>query len=69
MKKTVYDFTETIAELEHSFSPQELADNLRINALRLSMPLDKDKHIKDMQCAVLDACAVLDSIVGKEVEQ
>lgn len=69
MKKTVYDFTEAIAELEHGFSPQELAENLRATALRCAWDVDREKHILRMQIAVQDACAFLDAIVEMEVEQ
>lgn len=69
MKKTVYDFTEAIAELEHGFSPHELADNLWATALRCASVVDRDKHILTMQVAVQDACAFLYAIQEMEVEQ
>lgn len=71
MKKAVYDFSEVENELKDNFTPQELADNLRVAALRLANPIKsvREEMILKMQCAVLDACAILDAIVVKEVEQ
>lgn len=69
MKKTVYDFTEAIAELEQGFSPIELAENLCATALRCASEVDRDKHILKMQVAVQDVCAFLCAIKEREVEQ
>lgn len=69
MKKTVYDFSEAIKELECGFSPRELADNLCATAIRCALPTDKEKHILRMQTAVIDVCAFLNAIAEREVEQ
>lgn len=69
MKKTVYDFSEAIKEIEDNFTPHELADNLRATALRCANPLDRGRHILSMQVAVQDVCAFLDAIKETEVEQ
>lgn len=69
MKKTVYDFSEAVKEIEDDFTPRELADNLRATALRCAGRLNRDTHILQMQVAVQDVCAFLDAIVEREVEQ
>lgn len=71
MKKTVYDFSEAIKELEQWYSPKELADNLKDAALRCAIPdagVREDK-ILQMQLAVLDVCDFLGRIKETEVEQ
>ena len=69
MKKTMYDFSEAITEIEQGFTPRELAENIRATALRCANKVDRDKHILSMQVAVQDTCAFLDAIVEMEVEQ
>lgn len=69
MKKTVYDFSEAIKELEEGFTPFELAENLCATALRCASVVDRDKNILRMQVAVQDACAFLYAIIEREVEQ
>lgn len=70
MKKTVYDFTKVVEELEHTFSPAELSDNLKTAAMRCAIPDSgiREEMILKMQVAVLDVCAVIDAIEEKEVE-
>ena len=68
MKKTVYDFSEAIKELEGGFTPFELAENLYATALRCASEVNREKNILKMQVAVQDACAFLYAIEEKEVE-
>lgn len=71
MKKTVYDFSKVIEELETTFSPAELVNNLKTAALLCAIPDSgiREEMILRMQLAVLDVCNVVEAIIVKEVEQ
>lgn len=71
MKKIVYDFAKVVKELEQTFSPAELSDNLKTAAMRCAISDSgiREEMILKMQLAVLDVCAVIDAIEVKEVEQ
>lgn len=71
MKKTVYDFSKAIIELEEWYKPSELSLILKNAALELA-PLSeysKNNAVACLQMAVLDVCNFLDAITETEVEQ
>lgn len=70
MKKTVYDFQLAVKHAEEWGNPSELSYDLKNAALKLALLKDDDSGILNgMQRTALDACAFLDSIIEKEVEQ
>ena len=70
MKKTVYDFKAAVTCAELWYKPSELSLALKNAALRLAAINDNGTDlIRDLQCATLDVCEFLDSIVEREVEQ
>lgn len=71
MKKTMYDFSMAIIELEQWYKPSELSIMLKNAALELASLTNglELSVIANMQKTVLDVCCFLDAVVEKEVEQ
>lgn len=70
MKKTVFDFKQAVKQANEWYKPSELSAELKLKALCCAALDDNGTDvIKDLQCAVLDACYFLDAIKEMEVEQ
>lgn len=74
MKKTVYDFSEAIKELDFWYKPKELSSELKTAVLGLAHINDDNSDmasdlIRHAQCAALTVCEFLDKIKEVEVEQ
>lgn len=70
MKKTVYDFKAAVVCADEWQKPSELSIALKNAALQLAMIDDKNTQvIRHLQCAAIDVCEFLESIVEIEVEQ
>lgn len=70
MKKTVYDFKQAVKQANAWYKPSELSVALKDKALLCATLNDNGTDIiSELQCAVLDVCAFLDSIKEMEVEQ
>ena len=74
MKKTIYDFSKAIKELDQWYKPSEYSAILKNAVLELARIEDDDNGInppiiKSVQLAALEVCDLLDKIIEIEVEQ
>lgn len=73
MKKTVYDFSEAVKQIDMWYKPSEMSATLKSAMLELAYIEDDGSGtypgmIMAAQCAALTVCEFLDNIKEMEVE-